>query len=179
MVMPAAAESGAPRVPASAAPGGDGSMDRFTWGIVAGIAILVIGGLAGVALLQRQAAPPDLTRPEGVVRAFVEKVDAGQADRAWDLLATAARADVTREEFLRRATNLAQRPPSRVAIEGVTVDGEAARVTISRTFSGTGAFAPLAATERTTVRLVREQGAWRIEVPPDPWLVSRDPRDMP
>lgn len=168
---------GPPRAGA-ARPDAAGGMDRFTWAIVAGVAVLVLAGLVGVALLQRQAPAPDLSRPDGVVRAYVEAIDSGRPDRAWDLLAAPARADVTREEFLRRATSLSQRPAGRVAIERVTVEGDTARVEMSRTYAGGPLVGP-APTERTTVRLVREQGEWRVEVPPEPWLISRDPRLAP
>jgi hypothetical protein len=158
---------------------GGGEVDRFTWGIVAGVLLLVIIALAGVTLLQRQAAPPDLTRPDGVVRAYVEAIDSGHPDRAWDLLAAPGRADVTRDEFIRRATSLSQRPPGRVAIERVDVEGDVARVEVSRTFGEGPLFGPSIPIERTTVRLVQEQGEWRIEVPPEPWLISRDLRIAP
>ncbi len=70
-------------------------------------------------------------------------------------------------------------PPGRVAIESVAVEGDVARVEMSRTFSGGGPLGPIVPAERTTVRLVREQGEWRIEVPPEPYLISRDPGERP
>ena len=162
-------------VPAAAEPGG---IDRFTWGIVAGVVLLVVAGLIGVAIVQRRAVPPDLTQPDGVVRAFVEAVDSGRPDQAWDLLATPARSDVSREEFMRRAMTLSTRPPSRVAIENVRLEGDTARVEASRTYTN-DPFGGSSMVQRSTVLLTREQGAWRIEVPPEPYLVSSDLRTMP
>jgi hypothetical protein len=188
MTSSATAQAGAASAPsateAGAAPSGPvprsagGGSDRFTWGIAAGVVLLVIAGLVSVALLQRRAPPPDVSRPDGVVRAYVEAIDTGRPDRAWDLLAAAARTDVSREEFLRRAASLGQRPASRLAIERVDVEGDVARVEVSRTYTVGPIFGP-APVERTTVRLIREQGQWRIEVPPEPWLISRDPRMSP
>jgi hypothetical protein len=129
-------------------------------------------------LAQRGAAPPDLSQPGGTVRAYVEALESGHPERAWDLLATPARADVTREEFMRRATTLGQRPAGRFTIESVTVEGDTAWVATSLIF-GAGPPLPIAPTIRTTVRLIREAGAWRIEVPPEPFLISRDPRALP
>ena len=47
-------------------------MDRFTWGIVAGAVLLVALGLVSVTVLRRPVAAPDLSTPDGVVRAYVE-----------------------------------------------------------------------------------------------------------
>ena len=156
-----------------------GAADRFTWLLAGGVLVLVLVALGGVVLLGRRQAPPDLSQPDGVVRAYVDALESGRADQAWELLATPARADVSREEFLRRAAMLAQRPPSRVAIERITMEGDVARVEVGRTIAAGGPFSPLIPPEHMTVRLVREQGAWRIEVPPDPFLISSDPRMQP
>jgi hypothetical protein len=154
-------------------------MDRFTWGVVAAIAALVVAGLAAAVLLQRPGPPADLARPEGVVRAYEEAIGGGRPDQAWDLLAAPARADVTREEFLRRATLLARRPPGRVAIGNVAVEGDVARVHLDQTYAGGTLFGPSPPVVRTTVRLVREDGQWRIEVPSEPYLISREARMAP
>ena len=57
-------------------------------------------------------------------------------------------------------------------MDSVTVDGDTAVVRLSRTYGGGGLFdgggsSPL------TVRLDRENGAWKITVPPDPFLIER------
>ncbi|HEU5317820.1 MAG TPA: nuclear transport factor 2 family protein, partial [Chloroflexota bacterium] len=115
---------------------------------------------------------------EGTVRAYVEAIDTGRPERAWELLAASARTDVTREEFMRRAATFAQRPPGRVTIESVTAEGDTAWVVTSRIF-GTGPPLPITPTIRTTVRLIKEAGEWRIEVPPDPFLISSGPESLP
>jgi hypothetical protein len=149
-------------------------MDRFTWGVVAGAVVLVVAGLVSVLLLPRTVPPPDLTRPEGVVRTYVQAMDDGRPEDAWDLLATSARAGVTRDEFIRRATTFRRGQASRLAFEQVDVSPAAARVELARTYSGGGGlFGPSSYTERSTVRLDREDGAWRITVPPDAHLLDR------
>ena len=152
-------------------------MDRFTWGIVVGALLLVAAGLASVTLLQRAPPPPDLTRPEGVVRAYIEAIDAGRPEAAWDLLADSARSGVARDEFIRRATSFRRGSSTRVAIEQVEVEGRTARVELSRTFGGGGGpfglFGPSSFTDRFTVRLEQEGGQWRITVPPEPFLIQR------
>lgn len=147
-------------------------MDRFTWGIVAGALLLVVAGLASVTLLQRPPPAPDLSTPEGVVRAYVEAMDGGRPERAWDLLADSVRSEVSRDEFIRRATSFRPRS-SRVAMESVDVQGSVARVELGRTYNGDGLFGPASYTNRVTVRLEREAGHWRISVPPEPHLVPR------
>jgi hypothetical protein len=149
-------------------------VDRFTWGIVVGAVLLVAVGLASVALLQRPAPPPDLTTPDGVVRAYVIALDAGHPEQAWDLLTTGARSGTTRDEFIRRATAEGRPRYGRVAIETTTVEGNTALVELSRTFgSGGGLFGDGGGSQRITVRLEREDGAWRIAVPPDSYLLDR------
>lgn len=150
------------------------AVDRFTWGIVAGAIALVVLGIGAVTLLQRAPAPPDLSDPEGVVRAYVLALDEGRPERAWDLLTTGARAGITRDEFIRRASAEGRPRDARVAIERTTVEGETARVELSRTYEVSGGlFGSSPYTSTSTVRLEREGGAWRISLPPDPYLLDR------
>ncbi len=149
-------------------------MDRFTWGIVVGAVLLVAVGLASVTLARRPVAPPDFSTPEGVVRAYVTALDSQHPEQAWDLLTTGARAGITRDEFIRRATIEGGPRYARVAVESAVVEGDTARVELARTFAGSGGLVGSADyTQRTTVRLERESGAWRISVPPDPYLLNR------
>jgi len=152
-------------------------VDRFTWGIVAGALLLVLLGIASVTLWQRPAPPPDLTRPEGVVRAYVEALDTGHPERAWDLLSTAARAGIDRETFIQRATTSTPSRPSegRLTIDSVEIAGDTARVDLARTYDSGGLLGSSSYTTHSTVRLEREGGQWRISVPPDPYLINRPP----
>ncbi|MGH2355257.1 MAG: hypothetical protein ACRDI2_12990 [Chloroflexota bacterium] len=147
-------------------------MDRFTWGVVAGALVLVAVAIGSVALVQGQTAPPDLSRPEGVVRAYVEAIDTNRPERAWELLAASARSGTTRDEFIQRATSSGRLREGRVAIESVEVTGDTAVVRLSRTYGNGGLFGPSSYTNQTTVRLEREAGQWRITVPPDPYLID-------
>ncbi len=151
-------------------------VDRFTWGIVGGALLLVLLGIASVTLWQRPSPPPDLTRPDGVVRAYVEALDTGHPERAWDLLSASARAGIDRETFIQRATTSAPSRPNegRLTIDRVEVEGDTARVDLARTYdSGGGLLGTSSSTIHSTVRLEREGGQWRISVPPDPYLISR------
>ncbi|HEX2033212.1 MAG TPA: hypothetical protein VHS99_03425 [Chloroflexota bacterium] len=153
------------------------SIDRFTWSVVALAIVLVAAAVGSVALLQDTAPPPDLSRPEGVVRAYVEAIDSEHPERAWDLLHPSARDRTTREEFIRRATELTRDRVVRVVIDSVEVDGGTAVVRLSRTYGSgrVGLFGSSGYTTTTTVRLERDGGAWRITVPPEPFLLDPPP----
>jgi hypothetical protein len=150
-------------------------VDRFTWSIVVGAVLLVGVALASVTFLQHPTATPDLSTPDGVVRAYITAINTQHPEQAWDLLTTGARAGVTRDEFVRRVSSEGGRRAARVAIESTVVEGSDARVDVSRTFEDSGLFGETGYVDRTTVRLKREDGAWRIDVPPDPYLLNRLP----
>jgi hypothetical protein len=130
---------------------------------------LVVVSLALAVTLQSRQPTPDLTTPSGVTLAFVLAVQSGEGQQAWDLLASSARAQTTRERFLTNVgnfRNLYER--ARLSVENERVEGDTARVDRVRTFSNGGPFGFGGSNaQRQTVGLVREQGQWRIESPPD------------
>ena len=154
-------------------------MTKFTWGIVIGVLALV--GLAlGLAFLSpARSTPPDLSTPDGITLAFALAVQNGDLDRAWDMLARSAQAQTTKDRFITRAEgfrSLYQR--TRLSTENVNIDGDSARVDLVRTYPSSGGpfgFASSSYSNRNTVRLVREDGQWRIVGPPDPFLLERLP----
>jgi hypothetical protein len=147
-------------------------VDRFTWGVVVGAVLLVLAAVGSVAVLQARAAAPDLSTPEGVVRAYFTGLDAGRPDQVWDLLSSTARAGTTRDEFIQRATSYRPSGDARITVDSVTIDGDTAVVRLSRTYGGGGLFGG-GGSSRVTVRLDREGGVWKITVPPDPYLIER------
>jgi hypothetical protein len=148
-------------------------VDRFTWGVVIGALLLVLGAVGSVAVLQARSAAPDLSTPDGVVRAYYAGLDAGRPDQVWDLLSGAARAGTTRDAFIQRATSYRPSGDARITVDSVTVDGDTAVVRLSRTYGGGGLFDGGGGSSPLTVRLDRENGAWKITVPPDPFLIER------
>ncbi len=151
-------------------------MDRFTWGIAVGVLALVLVGVGVAVAVRGRTPPPDLTTPSGVVLAYAEALQRGDAETAWDLLSTSAQGSTTRDQFLRRASGLRE-PEERVrlATENEQVQGDTARVELVRIFPAGGgpfSFGASPPAVRNTVRLVRENGAWRISGPPDPYLLS-------
>jgi hypothetical protein len=145
-------------------------VDRFTWGVVVGAVALVVAGIVLVLALRRAPGQADLTRPEGVVLAYVEALDAGRYEDAWELLARQQQMDVPRDEFVRQAAMRfpGRRREGRVRIDSVAVEGTTARVELSRTYSsGGGLFGPSSYSTEQSARLERQGGDWRITVPPD------------
>jgi hypothetical protein len=152
-------------------------MDRFTWGIVVGVLALVVAGIAAATLVRGREVPPDTSTPSGVVLAFEQALQDGDAERAWDLLASTTQAAVGRNRFLQRASGSARGSGSnqvRLIVENERVTGDSAVVDLVRTYRSSGLFdfgggdSP----PRYVVRLVRENGAWRITVPADSYLVA-------
>src|SRR5437870_9106270 len=136
-------------------------MDRFTWGIVGGTLALIVVAIAAVLIVRRSPNPADLTTPDGVVRAYVEALETGRPERAWELLGERQQADVPRDEFVRRASGAFQRNrEDRMAIEATEITGDTARVDLSRTYTGGGPpiFGPSSYTNRFTARLERQHG---------------------
>jgi hypothetical protein len=151
-------------------------VDRFTWGIVAGVLALVVVGIATAALVREREATFDLSTPSGVVLAFERALHDGDAERAWELLATSTQNTVGRERFLQRAQDLVNvrgNQAVRHTVEDERVTDETATVDLVRTYRSTGLLDfDGGSSARFTVRLVREIGAWRIAAPAEGFLVA-------
>lgn len=144
--------------------------DRFLIGIVAGAVILIVAGIAAVGLASRtgRVAVADPASPVGVVQAYVEALRAGDPDRADEFLTRAAR-----EAQARRSRDLPISHPSpsnverRILIEPLRAGPDAAevKVTISTFRADADPFSSGAYHSDVTVRLIREDGVWRITRP--------------
>lgn len=149
--------------------------DRFLLGIVAGALGLIVLALAAAALAARAPAPapPDLASPAGVVQAYVEALRADDVEGAYALLSAGARASVPLDEFRRRLYRPYAQDTSadRVLITPITVAADRAevQVTISRFTARAAPFSTSTYHRDVTVRLVRENGAWRISQPIEPY----------
>jgi hypothetical protein len=149
--------------------------DRFLLGIVVGAALLIVVGIVAVFVTSRTAAlrPVDPDSPAGVVQAYVEALRAGDLDRAYGYLSRAAQASVSLDDYRRRAYRpfVPDTAEQRVLVEPVTVGADTAtvRVTISRFTARADPFSTSTYHQDTTVALVREDGAWRISRPVEPY----------
>ena len=147
-------------------------MDRFTFAVVGGVLALVAAGLVTAASLRGQVgSAPDLNTPAGVALAYAAAEQRGDAQAAWDLLATSAQQRGDRERFLARAGH-SQPDNAYLSTDDERVDGDTASVTLVETYPGSGGLLGRATyTNRVTIRLARESAGWRITVPPDDFLL--------
>jgi hypothetical protein len=149
-------------------------MDRLTWAVVGGVLVLVASGLLIAALGRGRGTVPDLTSPSGVVVAYATAEQRGDGQTAWDLLAGSAQALGDRDHFLAAVANGGSPTSTYLSTEDEQVTGDSASVVLLRTQPGSvGLFGSSGYTSRVTVRLVREDGSWRISVPPDDYLLSK------
>jgi hypothetical protein len=153
-------------------------LDRFTWGIVIGVLALVVVGVVVAASAVDRGTPPDLSTPEGVALAYELALQRGDWDTAYSLLAQTLQEQVPRDQFALRAGGSfggGYQASARLSVEPDSVQGDTARVTLVRSFPPSGGLLGLAFDRGSTVRfnvtLVREGGAWRVSVPPEPYLV--------
>jgi hypothetical protein len=147
-------------------------MDKFTVGVVGGVLALVAAALIAAVVIRRDTPPPDLSTPGGVVLAYALAEQRGDAQSAWDLLAGSAQARGDHDRFLAMAGR-GDNDREYLSIEDERTDASGARVVLVRTYaSGGGLFGSYNSSNRTTVRLVREDGNWRISVPPDEYVLS-------
>jgi hypothetical protein len=149
--------------------------DRFLLGIVVGAALLIVVGIGAVLLTSRAAAPRpvDPDSPVGVVQAYVEALRGGELDRAHGYLSRAAQASVPLDDYRRHAYRpyAPDTSAQRVLVEAVTVGADTAsvKVTLSRFSARPDPFSASTYHRDTTISLVREDGAWRISRPAEPY----------
>jgi hypothetical protein len=149
-------------------------MDRFTLAVGGGVLALIVAALAVAMLVRSSATPPDLTTPSGTALAYALAVRRGEQQAAWDLLAPSEQARLDRERFLARASDSsAQNVYLTTDDERIDPDGGAS-VVLVRTFPRSGGLFSTgdSFSTRTTVRLIRVDGDWRISVPPDQYSLS-------
>jgi hypothetical protein len=147
-------------------------MDRFTVGVVGGALALVAAALIAAVVVRGTTRPPDLTTPSGVVLAYALAEQRGDPQTAWDLLAGPAQARGDHDRFLAQAGR-GDGDREYLSTEDERVDGSGASVVLVRTYSsGGGIFGSYNSSNRSTVRLIREDDNWRISVPPDEYLLS-------
>lgn len=145
--------------------------DRFLVGIVAGAVLLMLLGVVAVVVVGRApaAATADVGSPVGVVQAYVDAIRAGEIERAYALLSRSAQATTSLQEFGRpfaRAFGPSD-GASRVLITPATQGADTAevKITISRFHARAEPFSTNTSHQDVSVRLVHEDGAWRISQP--------------
>jgi len=137
--------------------------------IVAGTLVLVVVSIAIVLVFgrSRPSPPADPNGPAGVVYGYIEAVRAGDAERARGYLARQARADF---DDRNRQNPIRATPDDQVRIvvetSTATDTSSEVKVTISRFYARSDPFSSGTSHHDVMVRLVKEDGAWKISVPP-------------
>jgi hypothetical protein len=150
-------------------------VDKVTLALLAAVLGLVAVGLTVAVVVGQRATPPDPNTPGGVVLAYIQAEQRGDAVTAWNMLASSAQARGDREWFLARA-GTSEPGEAFFSTEDAHTDDTGASVVLVRTTPGSvGLFGNRSYSSRSTVRLAREDGAWRISVPPDDYLLTSAP----
>lgn len=156
-------------------------LDRVTVAVAAGVLGVVVIALIVAALLRDRETTPDLSTPRGVVLAYAQAEARGDGQTAWDLLADSAHRRGDRDRYLARVGSGVPSSPRTdyLSTEPAVIDagGATASVVLVRTFASSGGLFPASSNStRSTVRLALEDGAWRITVPPDDYILGPAPR---
>lgn len=161
-------------------------MDRFTWGIVAGVVAISLAALVSAIWVGRGESPPDPSTPEGVATAYILAIQNKEPDKAWDMLASPEAAGgpkmgprgerLTRESFRQQVYNAPPRGQQnkRLRMLGSQVTGDVARVNleITRFFSGPFGLGGSSSSETRTFELRRHEATWRITAAPVLWELA-------
>ncbi len=152
------------------------AIDRFTWLVVGAVAVLTVAALTSVLVNRASTPPANVTTPAGVVRAYVQAIQAGQADRAWDLLAAEAaqpnpnfpKLVLTKEDFRTQVEDVSRSTASRIRIMDVEQSEDTASVQVEVTSISTNLLEG-ALSHQVTVTLSRQDGSWKITSDGFPW----------
>jgi hypothetical protein len=138
--------------------------DRFLIGIVGGAILLIVVSIVVVLVVgrPRPTPPADPNGPSGVVQAYVEALRAGDIDKARVYLTRQARAASQNRD--RSSYSPAVNDNVRIVVETVSTEGDSAevKVTISQFYARSDPFSASTSHRDLTVRLMREDGEWRM-----------------
>jgi ketosteroid isomerase-like protein len=146
---------------------------------VAGVALLTVASL--ISLLVTRFQPPAglLKTPEGVVTAFVQAIQAGNADQAWSYVSPSAtvagpppapptRPVIGKDDFRREVEATRGQQPARIRILDVSRNGDSATVRLEVTEVSGGLFSS-PSSHTVSLTLSRQDGSWLITSDPSPW----------
>ena len=134
--------------------------------------MLVVAAIVAVFLFgrARPAPPADPNSPAGVAQTYIEAVRAGDMTRARTYLTREARAQAEARD--RQDTYRPSRDDNvRIVVETTSTTESTAevKVTISRFYARSDPFSSNSSHRDVTLKLVREDGAWRISQPIEPY----------
>jgi hypothetical protein len=140
--------------------------------VIAAVAVLLLGGRGA------ESFPPD--SPEGVLQRHLAAFDDGDLEAAHAFFSSEVRGQMDLDAYEQMSRDYGMAPPDgsrRVLFDSTEIDGERARVhlTVEEYFGG-GPFGG-GETYRSPreIRMVREEGSWRI----DDTIVGVEPVPVP
>jgi hypothetical protein len=146
--------------------------DRFLLAIVAGAILLVLISVIVVLTTRtpKPAPPADPASIIGVVQGYVEATRAGDAVKARSYLTREARAQ-SEERARQNPYTPTYDNNVRIIVEATaeTETTAEAKVTISRFYARSDPFSSNTSHRTVTVKLLREDGQWRITQPIEPY----------
>jgi hypothetical protein len=151
-------------------------IDRWTWVVTGAVALLTVAALTSVLVSRPHQAAADLSTPAGVVTAYVQDIQAGRADDAWNLISPQTQQPgpgkfgpvYTKDEFRQVVASSRRDASSRVRITGVTQSGVTATVQLEVT-SDTGNLFSRSSSQVVVASLMEQGGSWRITSDPSPY----------
>ena len=151
-------------------------IDRPSRLALAGVGILTIVGVAATLLTGSSRPAANASTPAGVVTTYVVAVQAGDANKAWGVLAQSGQSTagepprpVLSETDFRSQVQSTRQPTSpRVRILAVHQSSDTASIQLEVSHASGN---PLTgtATQQVTLDLARRAGGWRITSDPQPW----------
>ena len=156
------------------------NVDRLSWLVLAGVAILTIAGIGASVLTSTTSPASDVSTPLGVVTTYVRAIQSGDADRAWALTAVSTaqpppgeppRPFLSQDDFRQQVRYSRQPTGPRIRILSSTQSADAATVQLEVSHASGD---PLtgATTMLLTISLTRQADGWRITSDPYPGQVQ-------
>ena len=151
-------------------------IDRSSGLVLVAVAALTLAGILAVLLSQASAVAADSTTPRGVVTIYVRAIQAGDADRAWNLLSQTATAPApgeprpifSRDEFRQQVQSYRGPTPPGVRIVTVSESNDTATVQLDVRHASANPLTGVT-TQQATLSLARQAGSWLITSDPSPW----------
>jgi hypothetical protein len=151
-------------------------IDRPSRLALAGVGILTIVGIGATLLTSSSRPATNSPTPVGVVTTYVVAIQAGNASKAWAVLAQSGQPTagepprpVLSEDDFRNQVQSSRQPTSpRVRILAVHQSSDTASIQLEISHASGN---PLtgASTQEVTLDLARQANGWRITSDPQPW----------
>jgi hypothetical protein len=141
--------------------------------IVGGTILLVVVSIIMVFVLgrARTTAPADPNSPAGVVQTYIEALRAGDAEKSRGLLSRDARGQLDTNRSISYHPMLDENVRIVIDTSSTTDDSATVKVTISRFYTRSDPFSSGSSHHDIVVRLIREDGTWKVSQPIDPYAL--------